>query len=260
MGHSRRLGIGSECAIPDILGVGLIRREVPHAVVHTNVAELNAFPSKRPIRAVFGDPISEPQWLSKLERARRKVLLNAACRSFKGSIRYLLRSATATNHAQVDERIAELIGQGEAGYREFLRLSAVAIRPLEESLSAANVECILPDWRERSRWASLRADLADLGMTPAPAAPVPRLDGEAYQFGVLYVLEGSRLGANVLLRRLLAMPSLPPLRALRYLRHGEGHPLWHTFLERLESSAAVRRSPMEAIAGAKAAFRFFLPM
>jgi heme oxygenase (biliverdin-IX-beta and delta-forming) len=181
-------------------------------------------------------------------------------RSFKGSIRYLLRSATATNHAQVDERIAELIGQGEAGYREFLRLSAVAIRPLEESLSAANVECILPDWRERSRWASLRADLADLGMTPAPAAPVPRLDGEAHQFGVLYVLEGSRLGANVLLRRLLAMPSLPPLRALRYLRHGEGHPLWHTFLQRLESSAAVRRSPMEAIAGAKAAFRFFLPM
>jgi heme oxygenase (biliverdin-IX-beta and delta-forming) len=195
-------------------------------------------------------------WNGRAER----FFLNAACRSFKGSIRYLLRSATATNHAQVDERIAELIGQGEAGYREFLRLSAVAIRPLEESLSAANVECILPDWRERSRWASLRADLADLGMTPAPAAPVPRLDGEAYQFGVLYVLEGSRLGANVLLRRLLAMPSLPPLRALRYLRHGEGHPLWHTFLERLESSAAVRRSPMEAIAGAKAAFRFFLPM
>jgi hypothetical protein len=111
-----------------------------------------------------------------------RFFLNAAyhnARSFKGSIRYLLRSATATNHAQVDERIAELIGQGEAGYREFLRLSAVAIRPLEESLSAANVECILPDWRERSRWASLRADLADLG-------------------------KGSRLGANVLLRRLLA--------------------------------------------------------
>jgi heme oxygenase len=35
--------------------------------------------------------------------------------------------------------------------------------------------------------------------------------------------------------------------------------LWPTFLERLESSVAVRRSPTEAIAGAKAAFRFFLP-
>jgi heme oxygenase len=188
--------------------------------------------------------------------------LNAAYRnasSFNGSIRHLLRSATATNHVQVDERMAELIAQGEAGYREFLRLSAVAIRPLEESLSAANVECILPDWRERSRWASLRADLADLGMITAPAAPVLPLGGEAHQFGVLYVLEGSRLGAKVLIRRLLALPDLPPLRALRYLRHGEGRPLWHTFLERLECSAAVRCSPTEAIAGAKAAFSFFLP-
>jgi heme oxygenase (biliverdin-IX-beta and delta-forming) len=157
--------------------------------------------------------------------------LNAAHRnacSFKGSIRSLLRSATTTTHAQVDERIAELIGQGEVGYREFLRLSAAAIRPLEESLVAANVECILPDWQERSRWAPLREDLADLGMTtPAPAAPMPRLNGEAHQFGVLYVLEGSRLGAKVLIRRLLAMPGLSPLRALRYLRHGEGYPLWH---------------------------------
>lgn len=189
--------------------------------------------------------------------------MNAAHRnacSFKGSIRCLLRSATTTTHAQVDERIDELIGQGEVGYREFLRLSAAAIRPLEESLVAANVECILPDWQERSRWAPLREDLADLGMTtPAPAAPMPRLNGEAHQFGVLYVLEGSRLGAKVLIRRLLAMPGLSPLRALRYLRHGEGYPLWQTFLERLEFSEAVRRSPTEAIAGAKTAFRFFLP-
>jgi hypothetical protein len=44
---------------------------------------------------------------------------------------------------------------------------------------------------------------------------------------------------------------------LRYLRHGEGLPLWPTFVEQLESSAAVRRAPADAIAGAHTAFGWF---
>jgi hypothetical protein len=43
-----------------------------------------------------------------------------------------------------------------------------------------------------------------------------------------------------------------------YLRHGEGLPCWQTFVERLDSSATVRRSPEDAVAGAHtAAFRWF---
>jgi heme oxygenase len=176
---------------------------------------------------------------------------------FSGSVRHLLRLATATDHAEVDARFAKLIGRGVAGYAEFLQLSAAAIAPLEEALREANVERILPDWKDRSRGASIRADLADLGITAPPATRPPSLGGEARQFGVLYVLEGSRLGAKVLLRRLLAGPALQTPRPLRYLQHGEGLPLWPTFVEQLESSAAVRRSPADAIAGAHKAFRWF---
>jgi heme oxygenase len=111
---------------------------------------------------------------------------------FSGSICHLLRSATATDHAEVDARFAMLIGRGVAGYAEFLQLSAAAIAPLEEAL-----------------------------------------------------------------RRLLATPGLQTLRPLRYLRHGEGLPLWPTFVEHLESSAAVRRSTADAIAGAHTAFGWF---
>jgi heme oxygenase len=176
---------------------------------------------------------------------------------FSGSVRHLLRSATATDHAEVDARFATLIGRGVTGYREFLRLSAAAIGPLEEALREANVERILPDWDDRSRWASLCADLAELRISAPPAARPPSLGGEAHQFGVLYVLEGSRLGAKVLIRRLLARPGLQRPNPLRYLRHGEGLPLWPTFVKQLESSAAVRRSPADAIAGAHKAFEWF---
>jgi heme oxygenase len=176
---------------------------------------------------------------------------------FSASARYLLRSATAKDHADVDGRFGSLIGRGVTGYLEFLLLSAAAVGPIEEALRDAHVERILPDWEDRSRAASLRADLAELGVVTPMAARPPSLGGEAHQFGIAYVLEGSRLGARVLVRRLLASPDLDTPRAMRYLRHGEGLPLWQTFVERLESSAAVRRSPEDAIAGAHTAFRWF---
>jgi heme oxygenase (biliverdin-IX-beta and delta-forming) len=178
--------------------------------------------------------------------------------NLSGSVRSLLRSATADDHAAVDSGFAKLIGQGANGYREFLKLSAAAIEPLEAALRAAKVERILPDWEDRSRAAALRADLADLGIVPRRSSlQPPSLGGEAHQFGILYVLEGSRLGAKVLVRRLLDSPDFATPYALRYLRHGEGLPLWRTFLERLESSEAVRRSPADAVAGAHAAFAWF---
>jgi heme oxygenase len=168
----------------------------------------------------------------------------------------LLRSATAADHADVDRRFSALIAQGHSGYSEFLRRSAAAIGPLERALVDGCVEAVLPDWQERSRAAALREDLADLDLAwPAETGQQP-LTGEALQFGVLYVLEGSRLGAKVLVRRLLGGPNRPA-HPVRYLRHGEGRPFWQTFLKRLEASVAVRRAPAEAIAGARTAFARF---
>jgi heme oxygenase len=173
------------------------------------------------------------------------------------SVRLRLKSATAAAHADIDARYAPLMARGEPGYRDFLRATAGALLPLEAALSAASVTRILPDWQQRSRSAALRADMAELGIAGWQPAAAPRVDGEAYQFGVLYVLEGSRLGATVLLRTIHNSEAADGRRATRYLRHGEGLPLWRTFLERLENSHAVKRAPEHAIAGARAAFKLF---
>jgi heme oxygenase len=131
------------------------------------------------------------------------------------------------------------------------------VYPLERALHAAGVARVLPDWSDRARSEALRADLAALDVPEPEAADAPALRGEAYLFGVLYVLEGSRLGAKLLTRQILSDASARMRRATRYLRHGEGKPLWQTFLERLETSAAVKHSPEQAIAGACAAFSCF---
>ena len=175
-----------------------------------------------------------------------------------GSMRARLRASTADLHAVVDARFAPMLGCGEAGYRSFLLASAAAVFALERALLAADVDAILPDWAQRARTAALRADLADLGVTDVPVAPPPLLAGEARQFGALYVLEGSRLGAKLLLPELLARGSTRVRAATRYLRHGEGRRLWPSFLAQLESSQATRRCPDDAIAGARAAFALFV--
>src|SRR3954451_1386085 len=80
------------------------------------------------------------------------------------SMRALLRASTAGLHAAVDARFAPMLDAGEAGYRSFLLASAAAVFPLEQALLAAGVGALLPDWRQRTRAAALRGDLADLGI------------------------------------------------------------------------------------------------
>src|SRR4051812_14754119 len=175
-----------------------------------------------------------------------------------GSMRALLRSSTAGLHAAVDARFAPLLDAGEAGYRSFLLASAAAVFPLEQALLAAGGGSLLPDWMRRTRAAALRADLADLGITDVALATAPPLAGAAGMFGALYVLEGSRLGARLLVPDLLAGGSARVRAATRYLRHGDGHRLWQSFLTHLESSQDVRACPGKAIAGARMAFALFI--
>lgn len=176
------------------------------------------------------------------------------------SLRDQLRNSTAELHARVDRHMGQLLQQTDGGYAEFLLMSAAAILPLENALEAANVAAILPDWVERSRSAAILADLADLSLSAPAGRSIDgdqRLTDEAYQFGMLYVLEGSRLGARVILRELQG--SMQPL-PVRYLSHGQGQPMWQTFVRSLEASSAANQNRELAISGATAAFNMFLPV
>jgi heme oxygenase len=173
-------------------------------------------------------------------------------------VRIFLRNATAELHAELDSRLAPLIKQGDAGYARFLLRSAAALLPMERALAEANVAALLPDWPLRSRSRAIRLDLAALALREPSPLPAPEVRSEAFQFGMLYVLEGSRLGARLVLREAQAELGEAVRVATRYLSHGQGQPFWPTFLRRLEKSSSVRRQPELTVAGARAAFRYFL--
>ena len=173
-------------------------------------------------------------------------------------MRDLLRDGTRAAHDRVDAGFARFELSGVEGYRAFLQVQAAALLPLEAALDRAGAAGILPDWSERRRGSALLADLAALG-DPGPAAVSPPVlpGGDSGLLGVLYTLEGSRLGAAVLARAVSGSPDPQVRGADRFLRHGQGRRFWPIYLAVLEGSRAVRDAPDLALAGALGAFQAF---
>lgn len=163
------------------------------------------------------------------------------------TLRKTLMQGTRDLHEQLDRGIGALQSEGE--YRRFLIGSHAFRAALEPALMPA---C---GWQALELAPALRADLADLGLTAAPAPAAPRLDGVAAQAGALYVVEGSALGARLLYRRAQAL-GLGAARGARHLAAQTSEPRrWSRFLEWLETSSA---DPAQALAAANAVFALAL--
>jgi heme oxygenase len=171
------------------------------------------------------------------------------------SVHAFLKAATAEAHNRIESRYAAIFDVDQASYGRFLSVSARAVISLEHLISGSNTP--VADWKARSRTAAIAADLADLGIAVPVPARVPASASKSFLFGILYVLEGSRLGARQLARAAQSSPSPSVRSATRYLRHGQSGRLWPSFIEKLEAAHCVRSDPGETARGALSAFRVF---
>jgi heme oxygenase len=118
-----------------------------------------------------------------------------------------VRAATAARHARLDAALpVAQAGAGMAEYRTHLRLLRDWLVPMRawerEFLDGPQDPRRLPR-SERVRW--LLDDLDELGEPAAPDRPGsawPAGASTAWRWGVAYVVEGSQLGARVLLAHL----------------------------------------------------------
>lgn len=135
------------------------------------------------------------------------------------------------------------------------RLSA-PVSALEGALTAGIAPVLFDNWTRHRRAAALRRDLEALDGRFIETRIEP-IEDEASAMGVLYVLEGSRLGGRVLARLAEASADAHVRAATRYFRHGEDRGLWRLFVERLNASEAVQRNPERAERAALGAFAAF---
>ena len=159
-----------------------------------------------------------------------------------GRTRQALRAATMESHQRVDDLFSHFSLASAPDYRAFLRAHARAIAALEPVAQ--------PD---SPRLALMAQDLAALGEAmPAPLS-MPSTGGDGFRWGLLYALEGSRLGGAMLARQVAQ--DLP--RAYLSAVHGKGG--WIAFQQQLDDAAAKGDQDWldDAIAGARTAFTLF---
>jgi heme oxygenase len=149
--------------------------------------------------------------------------------------RKVLKQATQALHSQVDALASALDLTRRNDYCQFLLASAGPVIGLELALERSAVDALFADWGYRRRRFALALDLHALELT-ADAVDARNAMSASEMFGVLYVLEGSRLGAQLLLRRVDQSTDQSVLSARHFLRANEPA-FWLSYLRTLEGTS-----------------------
>ncbi len=169
-----------------------------------------------------------------------------------------LRQATAQRHAVLDARTPLAAPAPDLhAYHAHLCLLEAWLAPIQRWLHGEG-DAPQPHPPQRDYLGLIRADLAhpSLAGMAAPALGAdtdwPLRGGEAYRWGVAYVIEGSQLGGAVLYKRLAERLAPHPLDYLR----GEGNPgpRWQQFIAALRGAVTTEAQIEEACRGARQAF------
>lgn len=162
-----------------------------------------------------------------------------------------LREATGAAHARVDALFSRFDLARRDDYAGLLAAHAEALLPVEALLDQAGADAIIADWPQRRRASILQVDLDALGI-PLPA---PKTDdsapSDAAMAGMLYVLEGSRMGGRFLAR--LVPDSWP--RA--YLGSHQPPHMWSELLEKIDALLYEPESLEVAVTAANQTFGRF---
>ncbi|SEQ02661.1 heme oxygenase [Devosia sp. YR412] len=165
------------------------------------------------------------------------------------NLRSALRARTTQSHEELDRAVGHFADL--ATYGKFTRDTYLFRRAVEASFVTA------PAGWEIDPIAALTAqDLADLELdVPSSTDVAPAITTPAQRLGVAYVLEGSSLGARMLVREALKLGLREDFGARHLARQAGDHERWRRFMAELDATSA---SHDEVIAAAEATFRFAL--
>jgi len=176
-----------------------------------------------------------------------------------------LRRGTSTLHRQLESlpRLQRVFAEDYTipEYIALLRTFYAVFQPLEAGLSGS-AQTLAGALGYRPRCIDLESDLAALAAgLPNAVRSVPRATtpSAAAQVGCLYVLEGSRLGGELIARQLAGTLGLSPDRGMRFFAGSPGTngPNWHQFCHKVESLCGSSPAREAAVTAAAATFTLF---
>jgi heme oxygenase len=175
----------------------------------------------------------------------------------RGRAHEYLRNHTQSSHRTLDSRFDASKLSSRPGYVAFL-LASCPIAAIEPALERAGIRHLLPDWDQRRRSSALACDLQRLAVSPPNNDPLVIASDAGTLLGWSYVLEGSRLGARMILQ-IINSGAIPEIAsATDFLRHGTDQHFWESFRTALSAIDDDPAAISKASAGADAAFQRFL--
>ena len=165
------------------------------------------------------------------------------------SARFVLRDATSDEHQRTEQAFEKFDLANPAHYAAFLTVHRAALAELEPGLERAGWS----DWKPRLPMAA--DDLLTLsGETHVSPCSADRQYDDAAAWGVQYVLEGSRLGGQILCQRI---PTGSPRSYLASTPETGRN--WRAFCDALDEQAQQHPPAWldRALTGARSAFRTF---
>ncbi|MFN0262979.1 biliverdin-producing heme oxygenase [Tepidamorphus sp. 3E244] len=171
-------------------------------------------------------------------------------------LRERLRKQTRGLHDLLDSRFDGAFAADLERYTGFLLMNARVLPVLEARLAQDEEYRTLDDWKERFRTRALERDLTGLGVEMPETTPFPHQPMRGAGAGIAYVLEGSRVGARAIAKRLSesGLDFVPTA----FLRHGREQRYWQDFLDWLARREGDEDYARGAVASAAAAFQFYL--
>ena len=165
-----------------------------------------------------------------------------------------LRGATGTAHVRLDARFAQGLRDARQ-YRVYLLGMHAFLANAEQALAAAVLGPAWHPWRDPARTAWLDDDLYALSLDPLAPGPALSIATDADAAGLLYVIEGSALGATQLVGDAQALGHQSGSGATFLHRHGGfgAGKRWRSFVQCLEQAdfdTAAERRMLESAARA----------
>lgn len=171
-----------------------------------------------------------------------------------------LREGTREDHERLDALFGGFDLTDADSYARFLAAHAEALLPIEAGLAG---ELVTADWAARKRGhllledlSAVRAELVE-GRPNASGTGFDKLTPNGGEPGIpeiaglLYVIEGSRLGGKFLARQVA--PGLPT----RYLAADQPKGAWQALLDAIDAALPHEASRLRAVDAAKRAFAAF---
>lgn len=111
---------------------------------------------------------------------------------------------------------------------------------------------------ERRKLSALQKDLASLGITDYGETTAPQLTNIQQAFGILYVMEGSTLGGNVIAKNLAKLDAFRDFSFQYFGIYGDQTgPMWKNFKNVLDEDFGDEDLP-DVLTGVQHAYQFLL--